>query len=105
MNVTIYGSGYVGLVTGACLANVGNHVLCVDVDTDKIERLNQGKIPIFEPGLEELVQDNVNAGRMTFTLDPEQGVKHGLFQIIAVAHPPMKMAPPIYATFLPSHVP
>ncbi len=87
MNVTIHGSGYVGLVTGACLANVGNHVLCVDVDTDKIERLNQGKIPIFEPGLEELVQDNINAGRMAFTLDPEHGVKHGLFQFIAVGTP------------------
>jgi UDPglucose 6-dehydrogenase len=87
MNVTIYGSGYVGLVTGACLANVGNHVLCVDVDTAKIERLNHGEIPIFEPGLAEMVQDNINAGRMAFTLDPERGVEHGLFQFIAVGTP------------------
>jgi UDPglucose 6-dehydrogenase len=87
MNVTIYGSGYVGLVTGACLANVGNHVLCVDVDTAKIGRLNHGEIPIFEPGLAEMVQDNINAGRMAFTLDPERGVEHGLFQFIAVGTP------------------
>ncbi len=87
MNVTIYGSGYVGLVTGACLANVGNHVLCVDVDTDKIKRLNHGEIPIFEPGLEEMVQENIKAGRMAFTLDPERGVQHGLFQFIAVGTP------------------
>jgi UDPglucose 6-dehydrogenase len=87
MNVTIYGSGYVGLVTGACLANVGNHILCVDIDASKIERLNRGEIPIYEPGLEEMVQDNVKAGRMAFTLDPERGVKHGLFQFIAVGTP------------------
>jgi UDPglucose 6-dehydrogenase len=87
MNVTIYGSGYVGLVTGACLANVGNHILCVDIDAAKIERLNRGEIPIYEPGLEQMVRDNVNAGRLSFTLDPAQGVKHGLFQFIAVGTP------------------
>jgi len=87
MNVTIYGSGYVGLVTGACLANVGNHILCVDIDPDKVERLTRGEIPIYEPGLEEMVLDSVKAGRLTFTLDPEQGVKHGLFQFIAVGTP------------------
>ncbi|MGH8503719.1 MAG: UDP-glucose dehydrogenase family protein [Gammaproteobacteria bacterium] len=87
MNVTIYGSGYVGLVTGACLANVGNHILCVDVDAGKIERLSRGEIPIYEPGLEDLVRDNLEAGRLSFTLDPERGVKHGLFQFIAVGTP------------------
>lgn len=87
MNVTIYGSGYVGLVTGACLANVGNHILCVDVDAVKIERLSRGEIPIYEPGLEDMVRDNVEAGRLSFTLDPERGVKHGLFQFIAVGTP------------------
>jgi UDPglucose 6-dehydrogenase len=87
MNVTIYGSGYVGLVTGACLANVGNHVLGVDVDSSKIERLSRGEIPIYEPGLEELVQANLKSGRLAFTLDPERGVEHGLFQFIAVGTP------------------
>ncbi|AOU98719.1 UDP-glucose 6-dehydrogenase [Acidihalobacter yilgarnensis] len=88
MKITIYGSGYVGLVTGACLAQVGNHVLCVDVDPDKIQRLEQGDIPIYEPGLDKLVRDNAAAGRLRFTLDAAEGVKHGLFQFIAVGTPP-----------------
>lgn len=88
MKVTIYGSGYVGLVTGACLAEVGNEVLCVDIDPRKIEMLNNGEIPIYEPGLEEMVQDNHRAGRLSFTLDVAKGVAHGLFQFIAVGTPP-----------------
>jgi UDPglucose 6-dehydrogenase len=88
MNVTIYGSGYVGLVTGTCLAEVGNDVLCVDIDENKINRLNNGEIPIFEPGLETLVQRNTEAGRLRFTTDAAEGVKHGLFQFIAVGTPP-----------------
>jgi UDPglucose 6-dehydrogenase len=88
MNVTIYGSGYVGLVTGTCLAEVGNDVLCVDIDENKIKRLNNGEIPIFEPGLETLVQRNTEAGRLRFTTDAVQGVNHGLFQFIAVGTPP-----------------
>ncbi|HEC28479.1 MAG TPA: UDP-glucose/GDP-mannose dehydrogenase family protein [Gammaproteobacteria bacterium] len=88
MKVAIYGSGYVGLVTGACLAQVGNDVLCVDVDEDKINRLNNGEIPIYEPGLEALVHENVRAGRLNFTTDARQGVEHGLFQFIAVGTPP-----------------
>ncbi|MBK1691363.1 UDP-glucose dehydrogenase family protein [Ectothiorhodospira mobilis] len=88
MKVTIYGSGYVGLVTGACLAEVGNHVLCVDVDPDKIDRLNRGEVPIYEPGLEAMVTENTQAGRLAFTLDPAEGVRHGLFQFIAVGTPP-----------------
>lgn len=88
MKVTIYGSGYVGLVTGACLAEVGNEVLCVDIDPRKIEILNNGEIPIYEPGLEEMVQDNHRAGRLSFTLDVAKGVAHGLFQFIAVGTPP-----------------
>ena len=88
MNVTIYGSGYVGLVTGACLAQVGNHVLCVDIDQAKTDRLRQGQIPIFEPGLEDMVLENAKAGRLAFTADPAEGVEHGLFQFIAVGTPP-----------------
>jgi UDPglucose 6-dehydrogenase len=88
MKITIYGSGYVGLVTGACLAQVGNDVLCVDVDENKIHQLQNGKIPIYEPGLDDIVKDNIANGRLKFTLSPEEGAKHGLFQFIAVGTPP-----------------
>ena len=88
MDVTIFGSGYVGLVTGACLAEVGNNVLCVDVDPEKIALLNSGGVPIFEPGLDEMIQRNREAGRLSFTTDAEAGVRHGLFQFIAVGTPP-----------------
>ena len=88
MKVTIYGSGYVGLVTGACLAQVGNDVLCVDIDPNKIEMLKRGESPIFEPGLTDMLLSNQEAGRLNFTLDPAEGVAHGLFQFIAVGTPP-----------------
>lgn len=88
MNVTIIGSGYVGLVTGACLADVGNHVLCLDVDPRKIEILNSGGIPIFEPGLEEVVARNRAAGRLQFTTDVAASVAHGEVQFVAVGTPP-----------------
>lgn len=88
MDVTIFGSGYVGLVTGACLAEVGNNVLCIDVDPEKIDILNAGGIPIYEPGLEEMVKKNRDAGRLSFSTDAAAGVAHGLFQFIAVGTPP-----------------
>jgi len=88
MRVTIFGSGYVGLVTGACLADAGNHVVCVDIDAGKIERLKQGEIPIHEPGLEAAIKRNAEAGRIEFTTDAVRGVEHGLFQLIAVGTPP-----------------
>ena len=88
MRVTIFGSGYVGLVTGACLADAGNDVVCVDVDAAKIARINAGDIPIHEPGLDELIARNREQGRLTFTTDAEAAVAHGLFQIIAVGTPP-----------------
>lgn len=88
MRVTIFGSGYVGLVTGACLAEAGNHVVCVDVDQEKINRLSRGEVPIHEPGLDTLIQRNARAGRMEFTTDATRGVGHGLFQLIAVGTPP-----------------
>ena len=88
MRVTIFGSGYVGLVTGACLAEAGNHVVCVDVDAGKVARLNRGEVPIHEPGLEALIKRNREAGRLEFTTDAGAGVDHGLFQFIAVGTPP-----------------
>lgn len=88
MRVTIFGSGYVGLVTGACLSDAGNDVLCVDVDADKIARLKRGEVPIHEPGLEVLIKKNAEAGRLRFTTDAAEGVRHGLFQLIAVGTPP-----------------
>ncbi|MEJ1354040.1 MAG: UDP-glucose/GDP-mannose dehydrogenase family protein [Candidatus Sedimenticola sp. (ex Thyasira tokunagai)] len=88
MKVTIFGSGYVGLVTGACLAEVGNDVVCMDVDVAKIEMLNGGGVPIYEPGLEAMIARNASAGRLSFTADPGIAVAHGLFQIIAVGTPP-----------------
>ncbi|MDE2272547.1 MAG: UDP-glucose/GDP-mannose dehydrogenase family protein, partial [Xanthomonadaceae bacterium] len=88
MKVTIFGTGYVGLVTGTCLAEMGNHVLCMDVDADKIARLEQGGIPIFEPGLEPLVRRNHEAGRLAFTTDASAAVAHGDVVFIAVGTPP-----------------
>ena len=88
MRLTIFGSGYVGLVTGACMAEMGNHVVCYDIDEDKIARLNKGEIPIYEPGLEAYVERNVEAGRLEFTTDAKKAVDHGLFQFISVGTPP-----------------
>jgi UDPglucose 6-dehydrogenase len=88
MNITVIGTGYVGLVTGACLADVGNHVFCLDVDASKIQMLNDAKIPIFEPGLEPIVHRNRDAGRLIFSTDVAAGVAHGELQIIAVGTPP-----------------
>jgi UDPglucose 6-dehydrogenase len=88
MNVTVVGTGYVGLVTGACLADAGNSVFCLDLDTRKIGMLNAGKIPIFEPGLEPIVQRNREAGRLHFSTDVAAAVAHGELQILAVGTPP-----------------
>jgi UDPglucose 6-dehydrogenase len=88
MNVTIVGTGYVGLVTGACLADAGNAVFCLDLDQDKIARLNHGEIPIFEPGLEPIVKKNRQAGRLRFSTDVAASVAHAELQIIAVGTPP-----------------
>ena len=88
MKVTVFGIGYVGLVQGAVLAEVGHDVVCIDIDANKVERLKQGHIPIYEPGLEALVKENHAAGRLNFTTDAEAGVKHGEVQFIAVGTPP-----------------
>jgi UDPglucose 6-dehydrogenase len=88
LKITVVGTGYVGLVSGACLADVGNEVLCVDLDQSKIEILNDGGIPIYEPGLQEMVNRNRGTGRLAFTTDVEQGVAFGTVQFIAVGTPP-----------------
>ncbi|KPM79560.1 UDP-glucose dehydrogenase family protein [Cobetia sp. UCD-24C] len=88
MKITIFGSGYVGLVTGTCLADVGHDVVCMDVDAAKIEGLKQGEIPIYEPGLEGMLLRNVEAGRLSFTTDAREAVEHGVLQFIAVGTPP-----------------
>ena len=88
MKISVIGTGYVGLVSGACLAEVGNDVLCLDLDAAKIKTLNEGGIPIYEPGLQEMVRRNVAAGRLHFTTDIERSVHHGTIQFIAVGTPP-----------------
>ena len=88
MQITIFGTGYVGLVTGACLAEVGNDVVCVDVDAAKITRLQAGEIPIFEPGLEEVVGDNRANGRLRFTTEAVDAIAHSQMLFIAVGTPP-----------------
>jgi UDPglucose 6-dehydrogenase len=87
MRITVHGTGYVGLVTGACIAQAGNHVVCVDIDKAKVASLKAGEIPIFEPGLAEIVQRNHAAGRLNFTTDVAEGVRHGELQFIAVGTP------------------
>ena len=88
MKITVIGTGYVGLVSGACLAEMGNDVLCLDVDPAKIAVLEGGGIPIHEPGLDEVVARNVEAGRLHFTTDVQRAVAHGTVQFIAVGTPP-----------------
>jgi UDPglucose 6-dehydrogenase len=88
MNVTMIGAGYVGLVTGACMAEVGNDVVCFDVDTTKIATLDGGEVPIHEPGLPEMIRRNVAAKRLRFTTDADAAVAHGTLQFIAVGTPP-----------------
>ena len=88
MKITVVGTGYVGLVSGTCMAEVGNDVVCLDLDADKIRILEDGGIPIYEPGLQEMVRRNVEAGRLHFTTSVEQAVRHGTIQFIAVGTPP-----------------
>ena len=88
MKITVIGTGYVGLVTGACLAEVGNDVLCLDLDAAKVEALNASGITIFEPGLQALVRNNVAEGRLRFTISVQEAVAFGQIQFIAVGTPP-----------------
>src|SRR5882672_4289834 len=88
MKITVIGTGYVGLVTGTCLAEMGNHVVCLDLDLAKIRILEEGGIPIHEPGLLEMVKRNRSAGRLQFTSDIVAAVNHGTLQFIGVGTPP-----------------
>lgn len=88
MKVSVIGTGYVGLVTGACLAEVGNEVMCLDVDENKIRLLKNGRIPIYEPGLEDIVKRNMESDKLSFTTEASESVHHGVIQIIAVGTPP-----------------
>ncbi len=88
MKLSVIGTGYVGLVTGACLADVGNDVLCIDIDVTKVARLQVGEIPIFEPGLQAIVTRNIAAGRLRFSTDSIEGARFGKVQVIAVGTPP-----------------
>ena len=87
MRLTMFGTGYVGLVTGTCFAEMGNDVLCIDIDQSKVDALRRGEIPIFEPGLESMVQANTAAGRLRFDSDPAAGIDHGELLFIAVGTP------------------
>ena len=87
MKLSIFGTGYVGLVTGTCFAEMGNDVLCIDVDADKVARLEQGEVPIYEPGLEDMVRTNAARGQLRFSTDSAAGVAHGDIIFIAVGTP------------------
>ena len=87
MNITVIGTGYVGLVVGACLADMGNNVICVDNNEEKLKQLENGIIPIYEPGLEELVKANVQENRLSFTSDIDKAVKFSQVCFIAVGTP------------------
>src|SRR4051795_6791725 len=89
MDISIIGSGYVGLVTGACFADVGHHVICVDNDSEKVRQLKAGEIPIYEPGLEEIIHRNVSAQRLQFTGNIQEAVEHSQIIFIAVPTPPL----------------
>ena len=88
MRIAVVGTGYVGLVSGTCFADSGNVVTCLDINADKIARLNRGEIPIYEPGLEELVERNVRAGRLRFTTDTAAAVSRAEIIFLAVGTPP-----------------
>ena len=88
MRVTVFGTGYVGLVTGTCLAEVGHQVVCVDIDRAKVEGLRQGIIPIYEPGLEDMVLANHGSGRLDFSVNAAAAIDHGEIVFIAVGTPP-----------------
>ena len=99
--MNIIGTGYLGLVTGVCLADLVNHVFCLDVDQAKIDLLNSGGVPIYEPGLKEVIERNLEAGRLTFSTDIVASLAHGSVQFIAVGTSPKKTVAPTFNTCWP----
>ena len=87
MNISVIGTGYVGLVTGTCLAETGNNVLCIDIDNNKVEKMQQGIVPIYEPHLDSLFERNINAGRLKFSTSLEKGLEHGDIIFLALPTP------------------
>ncbi|WP_088339999.1 UDP-glucose dehydrogenase family protein [Robiginitalea sediminis] len=87
MNITVVGTGYVGLVTGTCLAETGNEVVCVDIDENKVKRMQEGEVPIYEPHLDVLFERNIKAGRLTFTTSLDEGLEHGDIIFLALPTP------------------
>jgi len=90
MNIAVVGTGYVGLVSGTCFAESGNEVICVDIDAARIEQLKAGHVPIYEPGLEELVRRNIKEGRLSFTTELKESVSSAMVSFIAVGTPMSK---------------
>lgn len=88
MNICVIGTGYVGLVTGTCLAETGNHVVCVDIDADKVEKMKNGEVPIYEPLLDVYFERNISQGRLTFTTDLKEGIKNATILFLALPTPP-----------------
>src|SRR5690606_2517318 len=88
MNIAVVGTGYVGLVTGTCFAETGNNVICVDIDADKVERMKQGEVPIYEPHLDVFFERNVNAGRLSFTTNIEEAIEDAQIIFLALPTPP-----------------
>ncbi|MCB0623330.1 MAG: UDP-glucose/GDP-mannose dehydrogenase family protein, partial [Saprospiraceae bacterium] len=88
MNIAVVGTGYVGLVTGTCFAETGNQVVCVDIDAAKVERMRNGEVPIYEPGLELLFERNTKQGRLRFTTDLQEAVDHAQILFLALPTPP-----------------
>ncbi|HRD08920.1 MAG TPA: NAD(P)-binding domain-containing protein, partial [Saprospiraceae bacterium] len=88
MNIAVVGTGYVGLVTGTCFAETGNHVVCIDIDARKVQRMKDGEVPIYEPGLEVLFERNTKAGRLSFTTDLREGIRQAKIVFLALPTPP-----------------
>ena len=87
MRITVVGTGYVGLVTGTCLAETGNEVLCIDIDKDKVNKMQSGIVPIYEPHLDTIFERNINAGRLTFSTSLDEGLEHGEIIMLALPTP------------------
>lgn len=96
MNIAVVGTGYVGLVTGTCFSEMGNHVVCVDIDKEKVEKMRNGVIPIYEPHLDVIFERNIKQGRLKFTTDLAEAIKNAPIIFLALPTPPARMAVPTF---------